>query len=41
LAREDDVDVEVVVETELADMLRTGARFKAIGRFFSSATMVA
>ena len=40
LASDDDVDVESVVETELADMVRTGVRFRAIGRFFSSRPMV-
>jgi hypothetical protein len=40
LANDDDVDVESVVETELADMVRIGVRFRAIGRFFSSRPMV-
>lgn len=40
LASDDDVDVESVVETELADMVRTGVRFRAIGRFFSSRPMI-
>jgi len=37
---DDDVDVESVVETELADMVRMGARFRAVGRLFSSRPMV-
>lgn len=39
LANDDDVDVESEVETELADMVRTGVRFRASGRFFSSRPM--
>ena len=39
-ASDDDVDVESVVETELADMVRAGVRLRAIGRFFSSRPMV-
>jgi hypothetical protein len=39
LANDADVDVESRVETELADMVRTGVRFRAAGRFFSSKPM--
>jgi len=39
-ASDDDVDVESVVDTELADMVRIGARLRAAGRFFSSRPMV-
>jgi hypothetical protein len=40
LASDDDVESEFVVETELADMVRAGVRFKASGRLFSSKPMV-
>jgi hypothetical protein len=39
-ASDDDVDVESVVDTELADMVRIGVRLRAVGRFFSSRPMV-
>jgi hypothetical protein len=39
-ASDDDVDAESVVDTELADMVRAGVRFRAVGRFFSSRPMV-
>jgi len=39
-ASDDDVEFESVEDTEPADMVRAGVRFKARGRFFSSRPMV-
>jgi len=39
-ASDDDVEFESVEETEPADMVRAGVRFRAVGRFFSSRPMV-
>lgn len=40
LAKDEDVDEESVEEMEPADLVRIGARFKAVGRFFSSRPIV-
>ena len=39
-ASDDDVELESVVETEVADIVRAGVRFRAVGRFFPSRPMV-